>query len=195
MRDVLVRSLMIVPVATLLPLGLRRVPHSPVRASIAGALVFAALAGEMGHWQVWAIVATAAAAAAVPIPNRNRPWPSIVAALLALIGVVLLTDPGLVVDRLGLVADDRRVIAVVAGGLTCVFLGGALIGSLLHPLAQEMRHPAGTENAGRLIGWIERALLYGLVLVGAPGAAPSSSRGNPSHAFRRSRKSVSASTT
>lgn len=171
MGDLLVRALMVVPVATLLPLGLPSVPSRPVRMAIAGGLALAALATGLEHWQSWAIVAIAVAVAAVPVRDRNRPWPTLVATLVALVVVVLLTDAGLAVERLVDLADDRRVIAIVTGGLACIFLGGALIGALLHPLAMKTRDVGGMENAGRLIGWIERALLYGLVLVGAPGAA------------------------
>jgi hypothetical protein len=87
----------------------------------------------------------------------------------------LATDVATALDGLETIADDSRVIVVGAGGLAAVFLGGALIGSLLQPFAERVtdREPAisGLQNAGRVIGWIERTLLYALVLTGAPDAA------------------------
>ena len=62
---------------------------------------------------------------------------------------------------------------VAAGGLFCVFVGGAAIGRVMHPFAQKVdSEPRGMEAAGRYIGWLERSLLYGLVVIGsADGAA------------------------
>jgi hypothetical protein len=51
-----------------------------------------------------------------------------------------------------------------------------VIGRVLRPFARALavghadRVP-GLEHAGRLIGWLERTLLYGLILAGAPDAA------------------------
>ena len=66
-------------------------------------------------------------------------------------------------------------VLVAAGGFVCVFVGGSLIGHVLHPFAERLGESServtGLENAGRYIGWLERALLYGLLLAGAPSAA------------------------
>lgn len=173
--DILLRALVSIPVALLLPLGLPAPRPAARRCLIAFAIAAAALAGEAGHWQTWLIVAAATAAAATPVGNRHRPWPLIVATLVALTVAGVVTDAGAVVDALRATAHDRRIVVVAAGGMAAVFLGGALIGAVLHPFAQRVGRKDsdlhGMENAGRVIGWIERALLYSLVLVGAPGAA------------------------
>jgi len=175
MDDVLLRSLVAIPVAVLLPLGLPSPLRPSVRSLLAFGIVLAALAGEVGHWQMWAIVAATAAAATVPVPDPHRPWGLLAATLGSMAVAIAVTDPGLVGDRLAALAADGHVVVVAAGGLATVFLGGALIGMLLHPFAmrvgQEGSDVRGMEHAGRVIGWIERALLYSLVLVGAPGAA------------------------
>ena len=86
-----------------------------------------------------------------------------------------------------------EVITALAGALVAVFVGGAVIGRLLHPFAVALETEGGSapaseaatatrtagtsgrlpglENAGRMIGWLERTLLYGLILAGAPDAA------------------------
>ena len=73
------------------------------------------------------------------------------------------------------------VILALVGAVVAVFPAGWVIGRLLHPFATalEATTPSagnrprlpGLENAGRMIGWLERTLLYGLVLAGAPDAA------------------------
>jgi len=173
--DILLRALASIPVALLLPLGVAAPRRVGSRCLLAGAIVLAALAGELAHWQAWAIVAATMVAGVVPIADARRPWALIGATLAVAALAVAVTGVGAVVDALQALAHDRRLVVVVAGGVTTVFLGGALIGAILHPFAQRIGTTKadlqGMENAGRVIGWIERALLYSLVLVGAPGAA------------------------
>jgi hypothetical protein len=70
------------------------------------------------------------------------------------------------------VADQRDVVVVIAGALTAVFIGGEVIDRVMPRFAARIAEPvAGMENAGRMIGWLERTLLYSLVLAGAPDAA------------------------
>ena len=71
------------------------------------------------------------------------------------------------------VSDAREILIVLAGFVAAVFLAGAVIGRLLHPFALKLHRGTvpGIENAGRMIGWLERTLLYGLILAGAPDAA------------------------
>ena len=73
------------------------------------------------------------------------------------------------------------VIVALAGFVIAVLPAGWVIGRLLHPFAVALEAEAltagsrarlpGLENAGRMIGWLERTLLYGLILAGAPDAA------------------------
>ncbi len=174
--EILLRALAAVPVALLLPLGLPFEPRWRLRGPIAFGITAAALAGEATHWQTWVIVAAATAASAISVADRHRPWRLLLAMAAVLAVAIGATGPGPVLDRMGALADDADVVVVVAGGLTTVFLGGAVIGMLLHPFAalirpEDAEETKRLEHAGRVIGWIERALLYGLVLVGAPGAA------------------------
>lgn len=175
MRDELIRAVIAVPVATLLPLGLPTTPRWWWRAAIAAALTLAALWTHNDNWQTWVIVVSAAVAASAPVGNRHAPRALVAATAGAILVAVGITDPGAAGDGLKVLADRRDVMVVLAGALACVFIGGALIGSVLRPFAAKVRRDdrdiPGMENAGRFIGWLERALLYGLVLAGAPDAA------------------------
>jgi len=173
--DILLRAFVSIPVAVMLPLGLSAPRRVASRSLLAGLIVLVALAGEAGHWQAWAIAAVAAAGAAMPIADARRPWGLLAGTVSALAVAVVVTDAGTATDSVRALARDPRVVVVASGGAAAVFIGGAVIGTVLHPFAQRIGRPEpdlrGMENAGRVIGWIERALLYGLVLVGAPGAA------------------------
>jgi hypothetical protein len=175
MDDILLRALVAIPVALLLPLGLPSPLRLWIRALLAFVIALAALAGEVGHWQTWAVVAATTVAAMIPVPDLHRPWGLMAATQASIAVAIFVTDPDVVADRLTALAADGKVVVVAAGGLAAVFLGGAFIGMLLHPFAERVGRPGsdvrGMEHAGRIIGWIERALLYSLVLVGAPGAA------------------------
>ena len=69
------------------------------------------------------------------------------------------------------------VIVALAGLAVAVLPAGWLIGRLLQPFATALAFDdraeglPGLQHAGRMIGWLERTLLYGLVLAGAPNAA------------------------
>ena len=75
-----------------------------------------------------------------------------------------------------MVSAPLDVLVAIVGFAVAVFPAGWVISRLLHPFAEALetgttdRLP-GLENAGRVIGWLERSLLYGLILAGAPGAA------------------------
>lgn len=174
-RELLVRASLAVPVAVLLPLGLPGVQRSRAwRMLLATAVVSLALAGSWDEWKAWAVVGCAVAGAAVPVGRPGRPWGSLCAATVATLATALLIDAAGVRSGLAAVADDWRVAVVALGALACVFVGGVVISVVLHPFAQRVgdrSDVAGMENAGRIIGWVERALLFGLVLLGAPDAA------------------------
>jgi hypothetical protein len=68
------------------------------------------------------------------------------------------------------------VIVALVGAALAVFAGGLVIAQVLKPfevklVAVSSERLTGLENAGRWIGWLERTLLYGLILAGAPDAA------------------------
>jgi hypothetical protein len=91
-----------------------------------------------------------------------------------LIAIVLLDwDDGS--DAVGRALGDDGAVVVVCGALVAVFVGGIVIGAALRPLARELEGDDSERqtriHAGLYIGWLERALLYGFIVAGAPGAA------------------------
>jgi hypothetical protein len=69
-----------------------------------------------------------------------------------------------------------RIAVLVLGFLVATLAAGEVIGALTRPLIRGLRPPGGEDredlaSAGRIIGWIERALIYGAVLLGHPEAA------------------------
>jgi hypothetical protein len=173
--DELVRAAVAVPVAVLLPLAAHRPLGRGTRAAVAGLVVAAALAPHLDGWEAWTIViAAAVAGAAPPDPSLDRPLLPLASAGALLVLAVAVTDPGAAWNAVEDIGQSRDVVLAVAGALTATFLAGALIGRVLHPFAARVRggvDTPGMENAGRYIGWLERALLYGLILVGSPDAA------------------------
>ena len=73
------------------------------------------------------------------------------------------------------VALDNAVCFVATGAIAAVFLGGAVVGWLLLPfsaaLGQQGEALAPLENAGRYIGWCERAVFFVFITAGQPDAA------------------------
>ncbi len=175
MSGELLRAAIAAPVVVLLPLAAPVPPARPVRALIAALLMLAALAPYLDEPETWAIVAAAVAAAAAPArPSLDRPLLPLALAAAALAVAIGVTDPSEAWDAVEDVGSSRDVVLVVAGALVAVFLAGAVIGRILHPFAERVRgdrDTPGMENAGRYIGWLERSLLYGLVLLGSPDAA------------------------
>jgi hypothetical protein len=184
MRDELARATVAVPVASLLGLPLTRTRSSRAGAGVLGALVvLLALADSLHRWQTWA-VAVIAGIAAMSMPSRSRQpdssWQVVsiwVASLTISAGAAaaLLIDDGATGHALEVVANEPDVAYVILGALAAVFAGGEIIARIMHPFARRVRAtecpPPGMENAGRVIGWLERTLLYALVLAGAPDAA------------------------
>lgn len=97
----------------------------------------------------------------------------------ALLGVaaVALIDPDQGSDALEAVVQSDRV-ALAATGLTAaVFIGGSLVAWILTPFTVALEKTGETptvpslSNAGRYIGWFERAVLFAFVIGGEPEAA------------------------
>ena len=175
MTDELVRAVIAVPIAVLLPLAKRRPPGRLVRVAVAAALVLAALAPYLDDWRAWVCVAVAALAAAIPsAPSLDRPIVPLALAVAAAAIAAVTIDAEATWDAIESVGNSSDVVVVTGGALVAVFLAGAFIGRLLHPFAELVRggeDTTGMESAGRYIGWLERALLYGLVVLGSPDAA------------------------
>ncbi len=182
MHDELTRAAAAVPVATLLGLLFGRGVRLRLAAGLlGGALTLLALSDHLDTWRTWLIAAIAAVAACL-MPGRDvsRQGSPVAAAtrilaltLVATAGAVLLLNTTAVGSALEAV-DSREAVLALAGGLGAIFVGGEIIARVLHPLAAKASRDVigtGMESAGRYIGWLERTLLYGLVLAGAPDAA------------------------
>ena len=180
MRNELARAAVSVPIATLLGLSLTSGrARRPGAGLLAGLLTLLALVVYLDSWRTWLVVAIAGVgAASMPSRKHHRAswtvaaaWATAVAVLATALATVVL-DETATQRTLESVARRGDVVFVVAGGLAAVFVGGEIIARMMHPLATRTSRTApGMENAGRYIGWLERTLLYGLVLAGAPDAA------------------------
>lgn len=61
----------------------------------------------------------------------------------------------------------RRVVVYLGGVTLCVPAGGALVGAVVAPLARQVDDPPqaeGLSGGGRMIGWLERALIFLLMI-------------------------------
>jgi hypothetical protein len=170
-RDLLIRTALALPVALLLP------SVSPWasrwRIALCPALVALAVAPHLDGWRAWVVVVIALLAA--PLVGLGvHAWLRGAVVLLAWIAGVLVADAGDALDAVGAVLESRAVALVTLGGLAAVFLGGALVGLLLRSwavAAGQTTGRSGLANAGRTIGWLERALVFGLLVAGAPAGA------------------------
>jgi hypothetical protein len=129
----------------------------------------------VGDADAWFLIGTALVAqlAVAAMPRRQVVHALIGAAVVAALAATLL-DLDRAVRALEDVATSNDVLVVVAGGAIAVFLGGLAIAALLAPFAPHADKPdemKSLANAGRYIGWLERTLLYGFIVAGAPGAA------------------------
>ncbi len=98
-------------------------------------------------------------------PNRLGPFLADQAAHLASIITLAVLHPGLWSD--GLWAQMHwlsGVMAILAGLILATQAGGFAVGLLMQPWADDT--PAGLRNGGRVIGTLERGLIYLLILTG-----------------------------
>lgn len=66
-------------------------------------------------------------------------------------------------------ADYFRFLVVISGIVIAVPLGGIMIKKLIKPIVPSSSLGAqGPQNVGRYIGWLERALTFGFIMVGKP---------------------------
>jgi hypothetical protein len=170
-RDLLIRTAVALPVVLLLP---SVTPWaSRLRFVLCPLLVALALAPHLDGWRAWVVVAIALLAA--PLVGRGaHPWQIGAVVLLAWIAGTLVADAGGAVDAVGAVLGSGDLAVIALGGLGAVFLGGALVGLLLRSFALaagQQPDRSGLANAGRTIGWLERALVFGLLVAGAPAGA------------------------
>ncbi|MFI4990482.1 MAG: hypothetical protein ACHQHO_06160 [Solirubrobacterales bacterium] len=172
-REELIRASVAVPVSVLLPLCAPLLRRAVIRTTVAAVIVIAAEAPYLGDSRIWLAlaVATVVTLASGACDPRKPAW-SLVLSAAATLAAALLIDARLVQSATEQVAEDRNVVIVVAGWLAAAFISGAFIGRVLESFARAVRnHAPGMTNAGRYIGWLERTLLYGLFVAGAPDAA------------------------
>jgi len=173
-RDELIRAVVAVPVAALLPLAFSPQSGRMSRALVTAILATAALAPYLDGWRAWVAVAGATLAGFASSARRSalRGLPLLCA------GVATALAAGVINLKLAWqgiqdVGGARDVVVVIAGALAAVFVCGVLIAKVLEVFARAIpeRDKQGIVHAGRYIGWLERALLYGLFVAGAPDAA------------------------
>lgn len=72
----------------------------------------------------------------------------------------------------GLIPLYRSILIAAIGLILCVSTGAVLIEKITSPFAKELDQDTsgGLTNGGKLIGQLERAMVYALVLFGHPGA-------------------------
>jgi uncharacterized membrane protein YidH (DUF202 family) len=164
-------------VATFLPLAGGRGRHRIFRSIAALSVVAFGCGPVLDRWEGWLIVVSATAAAAM-VSRGSGSRSGVIGALLAFVAVevvaMALLDWDRAWDAIGRPLGNDGVAVVLLGALLSMFAGGAAIGALLRPLAAGLGTADGEQkriHAGLYIGWLERALLYGFVVAGAPGAA------------------------
>jgi hypothetical protein len=125
-------------------------------------------------WQAWLLVGLALLGAAFPSPRLR--W----ALLLPIaLGGPFLIDPGVAAEsgRQFFSPERTQILLVVSGFLVAVVLGSVIVEEAiklvkgLPPSSEEAELPRGAAAGGKAIGMLERALVYGAVLVGHPEAA------------------------
>ncbi len=196
-----VRLMVGLPVAALFPLGIPGLRESArVYLGVGVAYSAFILAPAFPGWRSWLLLLLTAAAclglrwrlgpgrgAAAETPwirsmfaLRHVEIPALVLLLTALVGLV--AGAGTFGGYLRAFLHDDRVALISSGALTSVFIGGAIVGQVLEPhtetlrlksaaLPQEPSEIKALVGAGMLIGWLERAIVFSLVLAGQSTAA------------------------
>ena len=196
-----VRLMVGLPVGALFPLGIPGLRENPRVHVGVGMLYGAyILAPVFPGWRSWVLLLLAGAASAgirgrlgpADGAEAQVPWirtlfaprhaliPGAVLALAAVVG--LIAGPSTFGGYLADFLHDDRVALVTAGALTSVFLGGVIVGQVLEPhtgtlrlksaaLPEEPSEIKALVGAGMLIGWLERAIVFSLVMAGQSTAA------------------------
>jgi len=179
-----------IPVATLLPWSLPRTSRSrylaPLIAGVCGAVVAAPLLPGLAGWV--ALLGPPALSLAIAPPRwqaeRDANTPALRASVPFLVPTLLITLAGLLAldgdgtwSALRTAVESNAFVLTASGALAAIFLGGAVVAWALSPFAailvkEETEEEANSlEQAGTLIGWLERALFFALLAGGAPEAA------------------------
>jgi hypothetical protein len=192
MPDELARIAVGLPVASLWPLTVPYLARSRARIAVTSLLsALYILAPQVPDLSSFALLG---AAVGIPLglwsPDREEaqiteaPWkkrlaeatPLLAFLLLGLIAAALI-DFDRTRDAVDEVVSSDRVALASTGLVAAVFLGGSVVAWLLRPFTkdlgtrQEASELRGLADAGRYIGWFERAVLFAFVIGGEPEAA------------------------
>jgi hypothetical protein len=192
MQDELARVVVGLPVASLWPLTVPDLATSRPRVALAAAAsALYVLAPQIPSLPSCLLLLAAACipAALWPLDNqetkaagdgwRNRLASSgpVLAPLLLALAAVALIDLDQGWEAVEGVVESERVVITAAGFIATVFLGGSLVAWILGLLTRpweegdEASKLPSLANAGRYIGWFERAVLFAFVIGGEPEAA------------------------
>jgi len=155
-------------------IGFARGENPLFRAGVAVAIGAYALVGHLTEWQAIVAVLGAVILAGwyTPVHRVHR----VLAAAVWSAASAFLVAEGPTRSHVDAAVHSPRVAVLVLGFLVATLAVGEVIGALTRPLVRGLRPPGGEDredlaSAGRIIGWIERALIYGAVLLGHPEAA------------------------
>lgn len=136
-----------------------------------GAIVLATAQGALGRVDAWELLALALLHVAVDAVKARLPAPGLGAFLadqgahLAAIAALAALRPDLWAGGLWHgAADLPGLMAALAGAILTTRAGGFAVGLLMRPWA-DVELPVGLTNGGALIGFLERGLIFLLVMV------------------------------
>jgi hypothetical protein len=185
MHDDLARIVVGLPIAAVWPLTLPSIaasrPKTGLLAITSAAYVVAPLlpAGKGVLLALLALVFTFFLAPNAPkAPERSShpfPFRPLLGVLVLTILAASITDWDSAKDAFDAFVEDDAAALAISGLVACVFLGGAVVAWILSPftdaLTKEGFARPSLANAGRYIGWTERAVLFAFVIGGEPQAA------------------------
>ena len=188
MNDELVRCVVGLPVALLVPLSIPALrARRAVRVGASALLALVVVLGVDDLWKAIVLGGATLAAAAVAVPGTEaRSYdvrssigaafrvPGVLAglALLALAAVVV--DAGAAADGVEQALASDEAITIAALGLAAVFVAGSAVAALLTPLTARLARSedvASLASAGTYIGWLERTVFFACIVGGSPEAA------------------------
>lgn len=145
-----------------------------IRSGVGAAISAYACQPAIDRPVAWIVIGATAAVAGWLDPVNALPRFASAATLAVLAEAALGRHTAL--DRAELAWSSSRVAVVITGFVLATLVAGELIAICLRPFLQSIGTVAGESapalaNAGRVIGWIERAIIYAAVLVGRPEAA------------------------
>ncbi len=138
-----------------------------------GVIVLAAAAAATGRIDAWPLAALAIVHIAIDwlkgtfLPDGLKGFIADQSAHLASIAVLAFLVPSLIADGFwGGLTFLPALMTLAAGLILATRAGGFAVGLLMQPWADDV--PKGLTNGGKLIGLLERGLIFLLILVGQP---------------------------